>query len=59
MLSVVHTFNPSTHSLGRDRQIPKFRLAWSADGVPGQPGLYRETLPQNREESKHKQNKAV
>jgi hypothetical protein len=38
-----HTFNPST----REAEVGRFlssRPAWSTKWVPGQPGLYRETL---------------
>jgi hypothetical protein len=40
---VAHAFNPGT----RDREAGSFlssRPAWSTKWVPGQPGLYRETL---------------
>jgi hypothetical protein len=40
---VVHAFNPST----REAEAGGFlssRPAWSTEWVPGQPGLYRETL---------------
>jgi hypothetical protein len=51
---VVHAFNPST----REAEAGGFlslRPAWSTKGVPGQPGLYRETLSQKK--NKTKQNK--
>jgi hypothetical protein len=50
---VVHPFNPST----REAEAGGFlslRPAWSTKWVPGQPGLYRETLSQK---NKTKQNK--
>jgi hypothetical protein len=49
---VAHAFNPST----REAEAGGFlssRPAWSTKWVPGQPGLHRETLSQN----KTKQNK--
>jgi hypothetical protein len=51
---VAHAFNPST----REAEAGGFlslRPAWSTKGVPGQPGLYRETLSQKK--NKTKQNK--
>jgi hypothetical protein len=35
------------------------RPAWSTDGVPGQPGLHRETLFQNTKEKKKEKNPFV
>ena len=36
-LGVAHTFNPSTHLVGRGRQISvSSRPAWSTNQVPGQ-----------------------
>jgi hypothetical protein len=52
---VAHTFNPST----REAEAGGFlssRPAWSIEGVPGQPGLYRETLS-GKKQNKTKQNK--
>jgi hypothetical protein len=49
---VVHAFNPSTWE-GEAGGFLISRPAWSTEYVPGQPGLYRETLPQKRK----KQNK--
>jgi hypothetical protein len=44
---VARAFNPST----REAEAGGFlslRPAWSTELVPGQPGLYRETLSQKR-----------
>jgi hypothetical protein len=40
---VVHTFNPSTQEAEAGGFLSS-RPAWSTKWVPGQPGLYRETL---------------
>jgi hypothetical protein len=40
---VVHAFNPSTWEAEAGRFLSS-RPAWSTKWVPGQPGLYRETL---------------
>jgi hypothetical protein len=40
---VVHAFNPSTPEAEAGRFLSS-RPAWSTKCVPGQPGLYRETL---------------
>jgi hypothetical protein len=54
---VVHTFNPSTWKAEAGRFLSS-RPAWSTNWVPGQPGLYRETLSQNKtKQNKTKQNK--
>jgi hypothetical protein len=42
---VVHTFNSSTHKTEAGRSL-SLRLVWCTELVPGQPGLYRESLPQ-------------
>jgi hypothetical protein len=42
---VAPTFNPSTGEAEEGRFLSS-RPAWSAEWVPGQPGLYRETLSQ-------------
>jgi hypothetical protein len=53
---VAHAFNPST----REAEAGGFlssRPAWSTKGVPGQPGLHRETLSlkqTNKQTNKHK-----
>lgn len=36
-----------------------WRPAWSIEGVPGQPGLYSETMSQNKETKPNKQNKSA
>jgi hypothetical protein len=51
---VVHTFNPSTQEAEAGRFLSS-RPAWSTKGVPGQPGLHRETLFLKKQ--KTKQNK--
>jgi hypothetical protein len=52
---VAHVFNPST----REAEAGGFlssRPAWSTKWVPGQPGLYRETLSRkNKQTNNHKQ----
>jgi hypothetical protein len=51
---VAHAFNPST----REAEAGGFlssRPAWSTKWVPGQPGLYRETL--SRKQKTNKQTK--
>jgi hypothetical protein len=48
---VAHTFNPST----REAEAGGFlssRPAWSTKWVPGQPGLYRETLSRKTKQNK-------
>jgi hypothetical protein len=40
---VAHSFNPSTWEAEAGRFLSS-RPAWSTKWVPGQPGLYRETL---------------
>jgi hypothetical protein len=50
---VVHAFNPST----REAEAGGFlssRPAWSTKWVPGQPGLYRETLSQKKPTNQRK-----
>jgi hypothetical protein len=42
---VAHAFNPSTWEAEASRFL-SLRPAWSTKGVPGHPGLYRETLSQ-------------
>ena len=47
--SGAHTSNFSTHLGGKSRWISvNLRPAWSTERVPEQPGLYRETLSQER-----------
>jgi hypothetical protein len=48
---VVHTFNPSTWEVEAGGFLSS-RPAWSSKWVPGQPGLYRETLSQNKQTNK-------
>jgi hypothetical protein len=43
---VVHAFNPSTWKAEAGGFLSS-RPAWSTEWVPGQPGLYRETLSRN------------
>jgi hypothetical protein len=38
------SFNHSTWEAEADRSVSS-RPAWTTGGVPGQPGLHRETLP--------------
>ena len=40
------TFNTSTKE-AQTGESPRLRLAWSAYGVPSQPGLFNEALSQN------------
>jgi hypothetical protein len=52
---VAHAFNPST----REAEASGFlnsRPAWSTKRVPGQPGLYRETLSQKTKQNKTNNN---
>jgi hypothetical protein len=51
---VVHAFSPSTWEAESGGFLSS-RPAWSTKWVPGQPGLYRETL--SRKQNKTKQNK--
>jgi hypothetical protein len=53
---VAHAFNPST----REAEAGGFlssRPAWSTKWVPGQPGLYRETLSRKNQKKKKKKKK--
>jgi hypothetical protein len=52
---VAHAFNPSTQEAEAGGFLSS-RPAWSTELVPGQPGLYRETLSQ-KIKKKRKQNK--
>jgi hypothetical protein len=47
---VVHGFNPSTQEAEAGRFLSS-RPAWSTKWVPGQPGLYRETLSRKTKQS--------
>jgi hypothetical protein len=40
----VHTFDPSTREAEKSDLSVNSRLALSIEQVPGQPGLYRETM---------------
>jgi hypothetical protein len=54
---VAHAFNPSTREAEAGRFLSS-RPAWSTKWVPGQPGLYRETLSQktqNKQTNKQQQ----
>jgi hypothetical protein len=55
---VAHTFNPSTQEAEAGGFLSS-RPAWSTKRVPGQPGLYRETLSRKNKtkQNKTKQNK--
>jgi hypothetical protein len=53
---VAHAFNPSTWEAEADRFLSS-RPAWSTEWVPGQSGLYRETL--SRKANKQKNTKKV
>jgi hypothetical protein len=44
---VVHAFNPSTWEAEAGGFL-SLRPAWSTERVPGQPGLYRETLSRKK-----------
>jgi hypothetical protein len=44
---VAHAFNPSTLEAETGRFLSS-RPAWSTKGVPGQPGLHRETLSRKK-----------
>jgi hypothetical protein len=52
----VHAFNPSTWEAEAGRFL-SLRPAWSTEGVPGQPGLHRETLSRKNKTNKQKQKK--
>jgi hypothetical protein len=47
----VHTFNPNTGEAEAGGFL-SLRPAWSTKQVPGQPGLYRETLSRNKQTNK-------
>ena len=55
---VAHTFSPST----REAEAGGFlrsRTAWSTKWVPGQPGLYRETLSRKTKQKQKQKQKAI
>ena len=47
---VAHTFNPSTWK-AEAGEFLSLRPAWSTEWVPGQPGLYRETLSKKKKKT--------
>jgi hypothetical protein len=49
---VAHAFNPSTWEAEAGRFL-SLRPAWSTKWVPGQPGLHRETLSQEKKKKSH------
>jgi hypothetical protein len=53
---VAHTFNPSTWEAEAGGFLSS-RSAWSTKRVPGQPGLYRETLSRKTKKKKKKKKK--
>jgi hypothetical protein len=53
---VVHAFNLNTGEAEAGRFL-SLRPAWSTKWVPGQPGLYRETLSWKTKNQKNKTNK--
>ena len=55
---VAHAYNPSTQEAKAGGFLSS-RPAWSTESVPGQPGLYRETLSRktNKQTNKTKQKK--
>jgi hypothetical protein len=53
---VAHAFNPSTPEVEAGRFLSS-RPAWSIKWVPGQPGLYRETLSQKTKQKNPKKKK--
>jgi hypothetical protein len=52
--SGAHAFNPSTWEAEAGGFLNS-RPAWDTEQVPGQPGLYRETLSQKRKKKKKKE----
>jgi hypothetical protein len=50
---VAHAFNPSTQEAEAGEFLSS-RPAWSIEWVPGQPGLYRETLSRKNQKRKKK-----
>ena len=50
---VTHVFNPSTQEAEAGRFLSS-RPAWSTKLVPGQPGLYKETLSRKTKTNKKK-----
>jgi hypothetical protein len=57
---VAHTFDCHTWEAEAEVEAGRFlspRPAWSTKGVPGQPGLYRETLSRKKQKTKTKKKK--
>jgi hypothetical protein len=52
---VAHAFNPSTWEAEAGRFL-SLGPAWSTEWVPGQPGLYRETLSRKTKNKQTKKN---
>jgi hypothetical protein len=55
---VAHAFNPSTREAGAGGFLSS-RSAWPTKWVPGQPGLYRETLSRKTKKKKKKELQTV
>jgi hypothetical protein len=55
---VVHAFNPSTWEAEAGGFL-SLRPAWSTKRVPGQPGLYRETLYKKKKKKKQRRKPVV
>ena len=53
---VVHAFNPSTWEVEAGGFLSS-KPAWSTELVPGQPGLYRETLSRKTKNNNNKKTK--
>jgi hypothetical protein len=53
-----HTFDPSTWEAEAGGFLSS-RLVWSTEWVPGQPGLYRETLSWKTKKKKKKKNSFI
>jgi hypothetical protein len=51
---VAHVFNPSTQEAEAGGFLSS-RTAWATKWIPGQPGLYRETLSQKTNKQTNKQ----
>ena len=55
---VAHAFYPSSWEAEAGGFL-SLRPVWSTKWVPGQPGLHRETLPQNTHTHTHTQTKQI